>query len=99
MNAARNKKYGELLGTYADSHRKVFPVINTCLDNITEASNSVNPEQDNQHLIDALKTGFPIPQDVEFEEYQGYQAKKAAKKGPAKKKVPYLVLLASQWHI
>ena len=45
MNAARNRKYGELLSTYADSHRKVFPVINTCLDNITEASNSVNPEQ------------------------------------------------------
>ena len=47
MNAARNRKYGELLSTYADCHRKVFPVINTCLDNITEASNSVNPEQVN----------------------------------------------------
>jgi len=86
MNGRRCSSYKELVASYADCHRKVFPVINTCLDNITEASNSVNPEQDNQRLIDNLKTGFPIPQDVAFEEYQGLQTKKV-KKTPAKKKV------------
>ena len=45
MNGRRSSSYKELVASYADCHRKVFPVINTCLDNITEASNSVNPEQ------------------------------------------------------
>ncbi len=40
--------------------------------------------QDNQQLVGDVKTGFPIPGDVEFEEYLGKQAKKAQKKAPVK---------------
>ena len=39
--------------------------------------------QDNQQLVLESKTGFPIPGEVQFSEYQGKQAKKSSggKKG------------------
>ena len=43
MNANRIDKYKELMATYAECHRKVVPIINTCLDNITGASASIDP--------------------------------------------------------
>ena len=45
MNAARMDKFKALLATYAECNRKVFPIINTCLDNITQSANKVNPAQ------------------------------------------------------
>ena len=45
MNANRMEKYKELIGVFAESQRRVLPVVNTCLDNITAASNSVDPKQ------------------------------------------------------
>ena len=43
----------------------------------------VSVSQDNQQLVLESKTGFPIPGEVQFCEYQGKQAKKAGggKKG------------------
>ena len=43
MNANRITKYKELMAKYAECHRKVFPIINTCLDNITAASAFIDP--------------------------------------------------------
>eukprot|EP00731_Ephydatia_muelleri_P023768 Em0016g39a len=82
MNAARMEKFKALLVTYAECNRKVFPIINTCLDNITQSANKVNPTQDNQQLVEDIKTGFPIPGDLAIEEYQGKENGKAAKKKP-----------------
>lgn len=79
MNANRITKYKELMAKYAECHRKVFPIINTCLDNITAASAFIDPAKDNQQLIDDRKTGFAIPGDVEFEEYQGRHNKQKPK--------------------
>lgn len=45
MNAARMEKFKALLVTYAECNRKVFPIINTCLDNITQSANKVDPVQ------------------------------------------------------
>ena len=45
MNARRINKYKELLGQFAECHRRVNPVVNTCLDNITKASDDVNAEE------------------------------------------------------
>lgn len=80
MNARRISKYKELLGQFAECHRRVHPVVNTCLDNITKASDEVSAEEDNQRIVDTLKTGFPIPGNLDFEEYQGKHNKKSAQK-------------------
>ena len=42
--------------------------------------------QDNQRIVDTLKTGFPIPGNLDFDEYQGKHNKKSAQK---KSKVSY----------
>ncbi|KAL5475213.1 hypothetical protein EMCRGX_G027286 [Ephydatia muelleri] len=57
--------------SHAECNRKVFPIINTCLDNVTQSANKVNPTQDNQQLVEDIKTGFPIPGDLAIEEYRG----------------------------
>lgn len=80
MNGRRINKYKELLGQFAECNRRVNPVVNTCLDNITKASDNVNAEEDNQRIVDTLKTGFPIPGNLDFEEYQGKHNKKSAQK-------------------
>lgn len=45
MNERRINKYKELVATFAECHRRVFPVVNTCLDNVTGASESINAVQ------------------------------------------------------
>ena len=45
MNASRIEKYKELLAQHSECHRRVLPVVNTCLDNITEASNAISAEK------------------------------------------------------
>ena len=42
MNAKRVDKYSSLIAQCAECHRRVFPVVNTCLDNITQASAAVD---------------------------------------------------------
>ena len=44
LNSRHLKQYQAMLSAYAESHRRVGPVINTCLDNITAASEAVVPE-------------------------------------------------------
>ncbi len=42
MNARLINKYKDLVSQYSDCHRRVLPVVNTCLDNITSASEFVD---------------------------------------------------------
>ena len=42
MNERLLNKYKELLAQFAECQRRVLPVVNTCLNNITEASNFVD---------------------------------------------------------
>ena len=53
MNARRINKYKELLGQFSECHRRVQPVVNTCLDNITKASDEVNAEEVGACLVDS----------------------------------------------
>lgn len=80
MNANRITEYKKIISTYSESQRKVLPVVNTCLDNITSSSDNMDPGKDNQQLVEESKTGFPIPGEVEFVEYMGKQAKKSQNK-------------------
>lgn len=52
--------------------------------------------QDNQRIVDTLKTGFPIPGNLDFEEYQGKHNKKSAQK---KSKVCNLCVMMSSFRI
>ena len=42
MNAKRVEKFSSLVTQCAECHRRVFPVVNTCLDNIVQGSTAVD---------------------------------------------------------
>ena len=43
MNANRITEYRRIISVFSESQRKVLPVVNTCLDNITAASEAMDP--------------------------------------------------------
>lgn len=44
MNTEHINSYKALIAAYAECHRRVNPVINTCLNNITAASEAISPD-------------------------------------------------------
>ncbi|CAI8014107.1 Formin-binding protein 1-like, partial [Geodia barretti] len=85
MNAKRMERFSSLVTQCAECNRRVFPVVNTCLDNVVQASAAVDPVKDNQLVIQERKTGYPIPGD---EEFQQYGPKKINRRKPKKKVEP-----------
>lgn len=51
-----------------DVERKVFPIINQCLDGIVKAAEQINEKEDTQLVIDRYKSGFQPPGDIQFED-------------------------------
>lgn len=45
LNTNHLNAYKALVSAYAESHRRVNPVINTCLDNITAASDAIDAQK------------------------------------------------------
>lgn len=45
MNTNHINTYKALIAAYAECNRRVHPVINTCLNNITAASDAIDPDK------------------------------------------------------
>uniref|UniRef100_A0A8C6QZJ2 Formin binding protein 1 n=1 Tax=Nannospalax galili TaxID=1026970 RepID=A0A8C6QZJ2_NANGA len=69
MEERRIMRMGESMKTYAEVDRQVMPIIGKCLDGIVKAAESVDPKNDSQLVVEAYKSGFEPPGDVEFEDY------------------------------
>ncbi|XP_014637741.1 PREDICTED: formin-binding protein 1 isoform X7 [Ceratotherium simum simum] len=69
MEERRIVRVGESMKTYAEVDRQVIPIIGKCLDEIVKAANSIDQKNDSQLVIEAYKSGFEPPGDVEFEDY------------------------------
>ncbi|XP_038640630.1 cdc42-interacting protein 4 homolog isoform X3 [Scyliorhinus canicula] len=69
MDEKRTRKLCEAYKTFADTERQVMPIIGKCLDGMTKAAESVNESGDSQVLIEAYKSGFERPGEIEFEDY------------------------------
>lgn len=80
MNGKRMERLSNLVTQCAECNRRVFPVVNTCLDNIVQTSSAVDPVKDNQLVIQEKKTGYPIPGDEEFQQYGPKKANRRKKK-------------------
>jgi len=63
------KKVQEFMLAYAHIDSKVKPIIQKCLDEMEKAGNAINPQVDSEFVVEKLKSGFPIPQDKDFEDY------------------------------
>ncbi|NWI57978.1 FNBP1 protein, partial [Calyptomena viridis] len=69
MEERRIVRIGESMKTFADVDRQVIPIIGKCLDEITKAAESVDHKNDSQMVIEAFKSGFEPPGDIEFEDF------------------------------
>ncbi|XP_023072721.1 formin-binding protein 1 isoform X4 [Piliocolobus tephrosceles] len=69
MEERRIVRIGESMKTYAEVDRQVIPIIGKCLDGIVKAAESIDQKNDSQLVIEAYKSGFEPPGDIEFEDY------------------------------
>ncbi|XP_054440218.1 formin-binding protein 1 isoform X14 [Pteronotus mesoamericanus] len=69
MEERRIVRLGESMKTYAEVDRQVIPIIGKCLDGIVKAAESIDQKNDSQLVIEAYKSGFEPPGDIEFEDY------------------------------
>ncbi|XP_060245878.1 formin-binding protein 1 isoform X16 [Meriones unguiculatus] len=69
MEERRIVRIGESMKTYAEVDRQVIPIIGKCLDGIVKAAESINQKNDSQLVVEAYKSGFEPPGDIEFEDY------------------------------
>lgn len=68
MDEKRITELQKLMKQSADIERKVFPILNQCLDGITKAADSINPTEDSRLVIEKYKSGFLPPADIPFED-------------------------------
>ncbi|XP_054583661.1 formin-binding protein 1 isoform X9 [Eptesicus fuscus] len=69
MEERRIVRLGESMKTYAEVDRQVIPIIGKCLDGIVKAAEGIDEKTDSQLVIEAYKSGFEPPGDIEFEDY------------------------------
>ncbi|XP_027471990.1 formin-binding protein 1 isoform X10 [Zalophus californianus] len=69
MEERRIVRIGDSMKTYAEVDRQVIPIIGKCLDEIVKAAESIDQKNDSQLVIEAYKSGFEPPGDIEFEDY------------------------------
>ncbi|XP_025893635.1 formin-binding protein 1-like isoform X1 [Nothoprocta perdicaria] len=69
MDERRTIKLSECYKGFADSERKVIPIISKCLEGMILAAKSVDEHRDSQIVIDCFKSGFEPPGDFPFEDY------------------------------
>ncbi|XP_067398090.1 formin-binding protein 1 isoform X16 [Emydura macquarii macquarii] len=69
MEERRIVRIGECMKIYAEVDRQVIPIIGKCLDGITKAAESIDQKNDSQLVIEAFKSGFEPPGDIDFEDF------------------------------
>ncbi|KFQ13867.1 Formin-binding protein 1-like, partial [Leptosomus discolor] len=69
MEERRIVRIGESMKTFAEVDRQVIPIIGKCLDEITKAAESIDHKTDSQLVIEAFKSGFEPPGDIDFEDF------------------------------
>ncbi|GFR77442.1 formin-binding protein 1-like protein, partial [Elysia marginata] len=83
MDERRILKIQESVFQCAEIEKNVIPIINTCIEGIAKASGNINPSQDSKAVIERYKSGFPIPEDVQFEDLSQGQHVDSSNSSPA----------------
>ncbi|KAJ8384661.1 hypothetical protein AAFF_G00199930 [Aldrovandia affinis] len=69
LDERRSQKLAEGYVTFADTEKRVMPIIAKCLEGIAKAGSNCNGEKDSLLLIEQHKSGFERPTELEFEDY------------------------------
>ena len=68
LDEKRIKNIKNFMISSVDIERKVFPILNQCLDGIVNAAEEINEKEDTNLVIDRYKSGFQPPEDIPFED-------------------------------
>ncbi|XP_065200451.1 formin-binding protein 1-like isoform X3 [Planococcus citri] len=68
LDEKRIRNIRNFMAHSAEVERKVFPIINQCLDGIVNAANEINEKDDMKMVIEKYKSGFQPPEDIPFED-------------------------------
>ncbi|XP_022919870.1 formin-binding protein 1-like isoform X3 [Onthophagus taurus] len=68
LEEKRIKSMRSFIHCCVDIERKVFPIINKCLDGIERAADVINEKEDAAIVVEKFKSGFLPPEDIPFEE-------------------------------
>ncbi|XP_064648711.1 formin-binding protein 1 homolog [Lineus longissimus] len=71
MDERRITRIQDFIKTSADIETSVIPIINTCIEGMVRASESVSPSEDSRLVVDRFKSGFHHPGDIPFEDLSG----------------------------
>ncbi|XP_061117019.1 formin-binding protein 1-like isoform X2 [Conger conger] len=69
MEERRVEQVGTCMRTFSEVERQVLPIVGKCLDGMSRAAESIQPQADSQQVVECHKSGFEPPGDVEFEDY------------------------------
>ncbi|XP_016052105.1 PREDICTED: formin-binding protein 1 [Miniopterus natalensis] len=69
MEERRIVRLGESVRAYAEVDRQVVPIIGKCLDGIVKAAEAIDEKTDSQLVVEAYKSGFEPPGDIDFEDF------------------------------
>ncbi|KAG7460324.1 hypothetical protein MATL_G00220050 [Megalops atlanticus] len=69
LDERRVRRLAEGYVAFAETEKRVVPIIGKCLEGIAKAGSSVNEKNDSLALIEQHKSGFERPGDLEFEDY------------------------------
>ncbi|KAK3088869.1 hypothetical protein FSP39_024788 [Pinctada imbricata] len=68
LDENRINKMKDYVNQCATIERNVIPIINTCIDGMVKASDSISATEDSKLVIERYKSGFPIPEDIPFDD-------------------------------
>ncbi|XP_041369269.1 formin-binding protein 1-like isoform X2 [Gigantopelta aegis] len=68
IDEKRINKIQEFIGQCANTEHNVIPIINTCIEGMNKAANSINAKEDSKLVIARYKSGYSIPEDIPFED-------------------------------
>ncbi|XP_076436694.1 formin-binding protein 1-like [Babylonia areolata] len=68
MEEKRVHKVQECILQCSEIEKNVLPIIGTCIEGMAKASASIDSAQDSKLVVERHKSGFPIPQDLPFED-------------------------------
>uniref|UniRef100_UPI00358FE4EB formin-binding protein 1-like n=1 Tax=Myxine glutinosa TaxID=7769 RepID=UPI00358FE4EB len=72
MEEKRTCTFSRSLLNFADIDRQVMPILSKCLDGMTKAAEDINQQSDAAAIVEAHKSGFERPSDVEFEDFSQF---------------------------
>ncbi|XP_067944722.1 cdc42-interacting protein 4 homolog isoform X2 [Watersipora subatra] len=74
MDEGRIMKLQQSVKNMSNEEKRIQPIVNTCLDGISAASEKIDHGEDSRKVIDKFKSGFFPPEDIAFEDLSNEDA-------------------------